>query len=131
MPLSEPLKQKIKFHMGYPLVNEGQAYAAGIPISIQPMYLIIGAMERVPEAAIPFIEGCIGALDKNLELQRTLGIKALIASKLEDLDLREDYLKDLRREYRAEQERLGQLLNCPINAGGVDVDCGVGNVTVC
>jgi hypothetical protein len=40
-------------------------------------------------------------------------------------------LKDLRREYRAEQERLGQLLNCPINAGGVDVDCGVGNVTVC
>jgi len=130
MPLTLDEKQKVKYHLGYPLLGMSAALAGGMPLSKESSFVVDSNLEKVPEIAIPFVRSHIATLDGILS-RMIGGQRNLAADQLEDLRLRKDFLPSLRTEYKYWQSRLGQVLNCPINPDFSmigDVDGGPSNV---
>lgn len=86
MALNALEKARIRYHLGYPNVQAGPGMIAGMPITLQPMFLLERAMDLVIPEIIPQIRSIIQIMDDlEQQLVDTQGI--LVADQLEELIL--------------------------------------------
>jgi hypothetical protein len=131
MPLTDPEKIQIRFHLRYPLAQYGSMMWGGQALPSQSMFLLESNMGKIGENALPIIRRILQILDDNYFGMQVEWQEQLRADQLEELRLRPDAHKALRIEYAHHQAKLSQCLNVPINpdfSGMDEADGGNRNI---
>jgi len=117
MPLTPDERIRVKWHLGYPLQDLGTSMALGTPLPVEYLFVVEDCMSRITEGAIPILRQILNILDGiNERLVRAQG--HLAASKLGELETRENEPGLLRKEYRDWGGQLAGVLGCPFFAYG-------------
>ena len=109
MALTEEEKVKIRHFLGYLNVSAAQTFVLGSPAAIETQFIIEGAMNRVlPQAEgevrrhIVILDGCEEQMISDREL--------LAVNKVDEIDIRQTEMKELRTEYQYWRQSLANLL---------------------
>lgn len=118
MPLTDAERERCRYHMGYPNVSAASSLAFGIPLAIQPQFLLENAFDKVREESIPRVRELLQVLD-SIESQLIRAQKYLAAAAIGELLLRpsiagQTHTDLLEREYRRWSSRLADLLGVPL-----------------
>lgn len=112
--LTEEEKARIRYHLGYPQTDPVASIQLGVPRASQPMFLVEGQMNRIPDSAIALVRRCVANCDATdqriLECQERMA-----ARRADEIDLNENEADMLRKEYRFWVQRLADILGAPIN----------------
>lgn len=112
--LTEEEKARIRYHLGYPQTDPVASIQLGVPRASQPMFLVEGQMNRIPEAVIALVRRCMAYCDATD--QRILECQERMAAKsVGEIDLNEAEADMLRKEYRYWVQRLADIIGAPIN----------------
>jgi hypothetical protein len=107
-------KAKIRAHLGYHSIDPVYSIALGTPASTQPMFLVEGAMDRVPAAAAQRIRDIVCQLEViECRLKEVPG--TLEVSEVGNIRMRDDLGDRLEAEYLRWALRLSEALAAPIN----------------
>ena len=113
--LTEEEKNRVRYHLGYPMIYPASAIILGVPASAQPAYLLEHSLELIPDTAISIIRTLIAKCDATdggvFESQ-----DRLVAKAVDEVDLNPDEAVLRRREYRYWVQKLADTLGAPINA---------------
>lgn len=112
--LSKEEKARIRHHMGYLNVDPVMSIQLGVPAASQPMFLVEGAMERIPPSAIGIVRDIVAQLD-SIDCKIREAPDFELASELGSLKLRDNYLGRLQEHYLHWANRLSDILGAPLN----------------
>jgi hypothetical protein len=112
--LTEEEKARIRYHLGYPQTDPVASIQLGVPRASQPMFLVEGQMNRIPESAIALVRRCTAFCDAT-ELRILESQERLAARSVDEVDMNPTEPDDLRKEYRFWVQRLADVLGAPIN----------------
>lgn len=107
-------KGRIRYHLGYLSVQSAASIQFGIPRPLQTIFLLETSMNNVIDdgANVQNIQRLLGALDK-IDCQMVEGTDFLVANKLGDLELSQDYMQRLEYAYCMQMGRLADVLGVP------------------
>jgi hypothetical protein len=112
--LSDPEKNRIRYHTGYLVTTMVASVQLGFPRATQPMFLVEQAMNLIPDDAIGLIRERVAILDST-ETRMVQAQARLAADQLGNLKIREKEILQLRGEYRYWAQTLADLLGVPLN----------------
>lgn len=113
--LSEDEKNRIRHHLGYLITSPVSSIQLGVPRASQPMFLVETAMNSIPEAAVGQVRKYVAVLD-GLEDRLIEAVERFAASRLGDIDLRDNETDMIEKEYARWAKRLADDLGVPLNA---------------
>lgn len=126
-------KERIRYHLGYLNVQPAASITFGIPVPIQTMFLVEAAMNQVLPTAEDRVRKILGILDR-IECKLVEAIDFLVASKVDDTELRENHPDLLEHEYCRWASRLSDELGAPLYPGSPKFrslfGTGVGSIPV-
>jgi hypothetical protein len=102
------------YHLGYAQVNVAGFFSFGTLGLTQPLFIAINALQHVPLSRAMIIRSLLQKLDE-IEQQIGEAYKYLVASKLEQLELREEYPDLLEKEKTRFAQRLADALGVYVN----------------
>lgn len=112
--LTEEEKARIRYHLGYPQTDPVASIQLGVPRASQPMFLVEGQMNRIPDTVIALVRRAVAYCDATD--QRILECQERMAAKsVGEIDLNESEADMLRKEYRYWVQRLADIIGAPIN----------------
>jgi hypothetical protein len=91
-------KARIRHHLGYPQVSAISTMIGGVPMAIEPSFMLEGAMDRVMPEAADITREKIATLD-TIERQMVGDLELLAVSKIEEITINPDEMKALRVQY--------------------------------
>lgn len=113
MALTNEEKARAKYHLGYPTVNPIPGLAFGVSVPLQPLFLVISALDKVEEAMEPKIREILGTLDE-IECQLAKQAKRLAVTELGGgLKTNLNAPKQLEELYMQFAGRLADILSVP------------------
>lgn len=114
-PFSPRDRGRIKYHLGYLAVQPAASIQFGIPRPIETMFLIEDAMSQLIDDGwnIENVLRILGILDK-IECLLVAALPALAATKLANLEPREDHPQALELEYNRWAQRLADIFGVPM-----------------
>lgn len=98
MPLTEEEKVRVRSHLGYLNVADVQTFVLGTPASVETQFIIEGAMNKVLEAALPYVRNVLGECEGILTQLRD-NRENLAVKKLGDIELNDREFEQLRQRY--------------------------------
>lgn len=107
-------RNAVLYHLGYFLADRVTTFALGIPSASQPMFIAEGQLGKLPQSAKAWVSRVVGVLD-GLELKLVEAQEYLVASKLGEMELRDDHPDKLEKEYLRWAKRLADILAAPLN----------------
>ncbi len=114
--LTEAEKEKIRYHLGYMETSFAASMQLGIPRPVQTVFLLESAMSLLTnEGAVNRVRGILLQLER-LEEQLKQATCSLVAKKLGDLELRDNFPDLLEKEYGRWARRLADILGVPLYA---------------
>jgi hypothetical protein len=105
-------KARIRHHLGYPNVGTMQSFAQGIPLPLQTLFLVDGAMNKVLPEREDYIRVVITDMDK-IECQIREARDYMVANKLGDMEIRKEHAAMLKQEYADWRMVLADELGVP------------------
>lgn len=126
MPLTDANKAQIRAYLGYPVVQSAGALFYGIPRPTQTTFLLETAMNMIMGDAIPRVLEILQVLG-NVEQKMIEAQGVLVASKLEDLTLRDDYPQKLEEEFNRWAQRLADMFGVPLYGYAARFNSGDGD----
>ena len=115
MPLDAREKIRVRTHLGYLNVSPAASLFLGIPRPIQTIFLVEQAMSNLIEDAVERVRKILGVMD-GVECRLVESQERLAASKLGELELRQNEPDLLEREYVRWGGRLADELGVPFYA---------------
>lgn len=113
MAFSATEKARIRYHLGYPNVSAHASLSAGVPLPLQPMFMVEDAMRLVLPEAEPLVRTLLARLDQTDEAIFQAQTR-LQADKVDEITLRKDEPDALEREYLRQAMRLSETLHAPV-----------------
>ena len=113
MSLTASEKERVQYHTGYGSVSPAAAITYGLPALIQPLFIVENAMKYLPPESEDRVRRTLDVLD-GVECKLVDAQDRLMASRLGDLELREDETDRLEREYFRWATRLAETLRVPL-----------------
>jgi hypothetical protein len=104
-------KNRVRWHLGYHLVESVATFALGVPAAMQTTFMIEGAMNRIlsTPGAIEKFRQTLERLDC-IENEIMCGIDLASVDVLDTITVRKDRLRELARYYRLFQSALANAL---------------------
>jgi hypothetical protein len=102
----------IKYHLGYPNAQAIETFVLGVPAAMEPLFMLEGAMNAVAPAAEERIRKTLRRLEA-VEEQIEENQDALVLSKADEVEFRENELELLQKRYAWWQGNLCNLLGVP------------------
>ena len=124
--LTDLEKVQIRSYLGYQNVQGAFAIFAGLPRPEAVAQQLELAMNNILEAAIPRVRECMTVLG-TVEQKMVDALNSLIASKLEDLTLRDDYTQRLEEEFNRWAQRLADVFGVPLYGYAARFNSGDGD----
>jgi len=115
MAFSVTEKARIRYHLGYPNVSAMASLSAGVPLPLQPMFLVEAAMDRVLPEAEALVRTLVARLDQTDEAIFQAQLR-LQAERVDEITLRKDETDALEREYLRQAMRLSETIHAPVYA---------------
>lgn len=125
MPLTTQEKIKIRHHLGFLNVSESSTFSLGTPAAVETQFVIEGAMNRVPEEALPELRRQLQILD-SIEEQMVADHELLAVERIGEITIRQDEQEALVRVYDRWRQSIANLLGVYPNPwdkrdGGINV----------
>jgi hypothetical protein len=98
MALTEHEKAMVRHHLGYPEVSAISTFQLGVPMAIEPSFMIEGAMNRLRPEAEDITRMKLATLTR-IEAQMVDDLELLAVAKVEEIELRRDEQQALRQSY--------------------------------
>lgn len=115
--LTNEEKSKVRRHLGYPETTATSAYAFGIPITLQGMFLVDNAMNVLNEEGASRVRSLLAILDgmeqKIIKAVCTLTVESVGDIKMRGAQAGMTGTDLLEREYRRWASRLADCLGVP------------------
>ncbi len=102
------------YHLGYLTQNVASFLSFGVLTLTQPMFIVVNALQHVPQSRVAIIRDLIAKLD-TIEQKIFEAADYLVATKLEQLELRDDYPDLLEAEHTRWAHRLADALGVYVN----------------
>lgn len=112
MALTDEQKERVRYHLGYLSSSPAGSLQFGQPRPAQTLFLVESAMGNLMAVAEPRVLRILGVLD-DIECKLVEGLEYLVASSLDSMQIREDHLDRLEREYWRWAGRLADVLGVP------------------
>lgn len=112
--LSREEKWSVFHHLGYMSQQTVLTIGLGVPVMTQPMFLVAGAIERIPVASVGRIRRTIAILEQ-IEVALTGVVPQLLVDEIGGIKVRADAGDAIEHEYARWQQRLSNDLGVPIN----------------
>lgn len=112
--LTELEKNRIRHHLGYLVTQAAASISLGVPRASQPAFLVEFAMNSIPVDAIGQVRRWVAILDTTEETMVDAQSR-LAAKRVGNIEMREDELDSLEREYLRWARRLADDLGVPLN----------------
>lgn len=105
---------RILFHLGYSSVNIASFLAFGVLAFTETMFIAVTAMQLVPLSRAMIIRDLLAKCE---QIESTLfdSVNYLVATKLEQLELRDDHPDLLEKEHTRWAKRLADALGVYVN----------------
>lgn len=111
--LSEDVKVRIKYHLGYPLIASAPGMSAGVLLATPHLTLLIWSMDHINTQAESMVLELVARCD-SLDQQIVDAPIRMQASRVDGVELRADETDALEREYMRQVARLSDVLQAPI-----------------
>lgn len=115
MAFTDEEKQRIKYHLGYPLVKSAASLSYGMPKPLQTLFLVESALNLVIPVAEDKVRQLIATLD-TIECRLQDAQTRMAATSVDTLTMRRDEADALEAEYRRWANRLADLMGVPLYA---------------
>jgi len=132
--LTNDEKSRVRRHLGFPETNSTSAYAFGIPITLQGVFLVDNAMEVLNESGAARVRELLAILDglegKILKAVCTLQVESVGDIKMRGAQQGMTSTDLIEREYRRWASRLADCLGVPFYpysnrfGGGANIPVG-------
>lgn len=109
-------KERIKYHMGYTGQTTAVGLSYGLPIPIQTMFLVESAITRLDAFSEDRVRKLVTILDK-VECKMEGGLDNLEVTRIEQVELREDHIDQLEKEYCRWAAKLADVVGAPLYPG--------------
>lgn len=107
---------RIRYHLGYPLLNKGTDFRLRIPYEMALDFSVERAMDELPDEAVNIVRSILGRCEATdtgvFEAQGNLEARSVGS-----IDLNPDELKSRGREYRRWTQRLQGIFAVPLGPG--------------
>jgi hypothetical protein len=123
----------VKHHLGYPNATAIETFVLGVPAAMEPLFMLEGAMNAIAPAAEERLRETLRRLEK-LDNQLEDNADAVLLSKADEVEFRENEFELLQKRYRYWQGQLCNLLGVPCanpfdarfsGSGGGSINIGV------
>lgn len=120
MALTTDEKQRVRYHLGYPLVSTDQSLRYGMVVPVEFAYLVDDVVDsHLSAAGESKVRQLLGVLD-GIETKLICAQGRLAVQSVDEIEMRTGMSGEsepdlLEREYRRWQGRLGDTLGCPVN----------------
>ena len=111
MAITNGEKVKIRHHLGYLGVAEAMTFALGAPAAVETQFIIEGAMNRIMPEAESEARRHIEILN-NIEDQMNADRELLAVNKVDEIEIRQTEMRELKGEYLYWRNALANLLGC-------------------
>jgi|WetSurMetagenome_2_1015567.scaffolds.fasta_scaffold57238_4 hypothetical protein len=98
MAFTEHEKSRIRHHLGYPIVASITTFALGVPMAIEPSFMLESAMDKIIPGCEDVTREKIAVLDK-IEQQMVEDLELLSVRKVDEIEINENELSALRKQY--------------------------------
>ena len=98
MALTEQEKSRIRSHLGYPEVSAVSTFALGVPMAIEPSFMLEGAMDRLRPEAEDITREKLATLD-GIEGQMRGDLELLAVSRVEEIEINPKEHEKLLQQY--------------------------------
>jgi hypothetical protein len=112
MALTPEERVSIKHHLGYPNAQMIETFVLGVPAAMESLFMLEGAMNAVAPAAEERVRQSLERLE-SVDRQIHDNQDALVLSKADEVEFRENELELLQRRYTRWQGELCNLLGVP------------------
>lgn len=117
--LTDSEKSRVRRHLGYPEVTAGSAYAMGMVIPLQPLFLVDSAMGKLTVDGVNRVRELLGVLD-GLEQKMLKAACYVVVNRIGEIEMRpatgQQGTDLLEREYIRWAKRLADCLGAPYYA---------------
>lgn len=131
--LDDNEKERVRYHCGYLNVQPASSIQFGVPVPIQTLFLIESSMNNLLPSAVDRVRKLVTILDR-IECKMVEGQDYLVATKLDNLEIRPDHIDQLEHEYCRFASRLSDELGAPLYPGSAKFrslfNTGVGSIPV-
>jgi len=110
--LTDEERVSIKHHTGYPNANAIQTFVLGVPAAMESLFMLEGAMNAIAPGAEDRCRQTLRRLDR-LEMQIEENADALVLTKADEVEFREDEFEKILQRYKYFQGELCNLLGVP------------------
>lgn len=110
--LTDDERVSVKHHLGYPNATAIQTFGLGVPMAAEPLYMLEGAMNAIAPAAEERLRRTLRRLDR-VDEQLEENQDALLLSKVDEVEFRDNELELLMKRYARWQGELCNLLGIP------------------
>ena len=108
-------KERVRFHLLYPQLNQGAALSYGVAIDVSIQSVLEKVMDNMHADAIARVQQVADILDNIIDRMTTGALDRLQARKADVVVLNENETGDLKTEYAYWQHRLSVILAVPVN----------------
>lgn len=112
MALTDDERVGIKDHLGYPNPQAIETFVLGVPALMESLFVLEGAMNAVSPGSEERIRKTLKRLDK-IDDQIEENADALLLTKADEVEFREDEFEKLHQRYAYWQGKLCNLLGVP------------------
>lgn len=127
--LTELEKNRIRHHLGYLVTAPVASIQLGVPRASEPQFLVEFSMNSIPVDAIGQVRRWVAILDSTEETMVDAQSR-LAAKRVGNIEMREDELDSLEREYRRWAQRLADDLGVPLNIYSERFRGGLGSLNI-
>jgi hypothetical protein len=110
--LTDEERVSCKHHLGYPNANAIQTFVLGVPQALESLFIVEGAMNAIAPGAEERCRRTLRRLDR-LEEQIEENSDALVLTKADEVEFREDEFEKIMQRYRYWVGELCNLLGVP------------------
>jgi len=114
--LTDSEKSRVRRHLGYPEVTSGSAYAMGMVIPLQPLFLVDRAMDLLTDEGLTRVRTLLVTLD-GLEQKMLKAACYVVVNRIGEIEMRPANGKQgtdlLEHEYVRWAKRLADCLGAP------------------
>lgn len=123
--LTDEEKAAIRYHLGYPMLDQVATFAIGVPAAFETAFILEGAMNRVQGATLTRARTLLCRLEE-VECQIAGDTELLAVSQVDETKIDPAMMMKLDGRYIRWQQALGNVLSVPVNPfdqrkGGLNV----------
>ena len=114
MVFSQEEKTRIKYHLGYPVLQLASSVSLGVPAASQTLFMVDSSLEHAPASVAGIVRMLVGRLDA-IDARLTEVLGQVRVSQVDSIRLNPTAGDDLERERTRWVNRLANVLGVVVN----------------